>query len=97
MNPALQLNCSWMTGLMGSKTVKCSHSGTLLPQFQEEHSLSLLLLPGALCAGLELVLSYNCGCPLQRRNTTEGKQESLELGQGHWNNFLFKKITVPLC
>lgn len=45
----------------------------------------------------ELVLSYNCGCPFKKRKKIEGKLESLEPGQGHWNNFLFKKIIVPLC
>lgn len=38
---------------------------------------------------------YNCGCPFKKRKKIEGKQKSVEPGQGHWNNFLFKKIIVP--
>lgn len=47
------------------------------------------------CALSRTSVSYNCGCPVKKRKKIEGKRESMELGQGRWNNFLFKKIIVP--
>lgn len=69
-------------------------SNSVLPQ---EHCSHIAAATSNGVCYPELVLSCNCGCPFKKRKRIEGKQESLEPEQGHWNNFLFKKIIVPLC